>query len=79
MGDVIRLFPQRHCRGTIHVFHLEDGSFEIGHESASGDSWGHFQTFASLSEAVEAAHRLSAAEMGGECEVYVRPDAGGAA
>ena len=46
-------------RGTIHVMAGEHGGFEIGHESASGNSWGSFERFDNASEAVVGAYRLN--------------------
>lgn len=46
-------------RGTIHVWAPdEEGGFLIGQESASGNSWGYFDTFPTAHEAIDAAYRL---------------------
>ena len=75
MGTVIT-FPKRHDGpapgGTIHVWRRDDGTFEIGHESRSGGSWGSFSTWPDAGQAISAAHRLNA-EYDGECEVHI-PD-----
>lgn len=62
MGEVIQFAPRLPAvpeeRGCIHVWAYPDGTFEIGQESHSGDSWGFFETFPTATEAVCAAYRL---------------------
>ncbi|MEJ7926367.1 hypothetical protein WG908_06290 [Sphingobium sp. AN641] len=57
--------------GIVHVWQTGPGQFEIGHESRSGSSWGHFETFDNPGAAVAGAHRLNRRLLGGECEVFV--------
>lgn len=58
-------------RGTVHVTDGTAGGFVVAHESASGDSWGHFSEHASGFEAIVAAYALNRDELGGECDVFV--------
>ena len=48
MGKILA-FPRNpspaSSRGTVHVFPAHGGGYEIGHESASGNSWGQFDRF----------------------------------
>lgn len=77
MGEVIR-FPGRRAAGPsggiIHVWRTNSGTYEVGHESRSGNSWGCFTEYATAQGAIEAAHRLNA-EFGGDCEVFIGKDA----
>lgn len=79
MGDVIQFrrppsgtaLSVRHMRGTVQVLPLEGGGYEVGHESASGGSWGNFRgPFATWHEAAAAAYALNREEYGGRCEVH---------
>ena len=76
----VSAFPRRRTdmRGAIHVMTTNDARFEIGHESASGSSWGSFETFDGAQEAVVAAHRLNRNVYGDVCEVVIHPDVLGA-
>lgn len=75
MGKVIAL-PVAERRvgnpdlGCVHAWQTEDGAFEIGHESRSGESWGGFERFDHPELAVAAAHSL--ARSYGGCEVSIR-------
>lgn len=60
--------------GTVHVWKLPAGGYEIGQESSSGNSWGSFDQFDTAQEAVAAAYRLNAEEYDGQCEVFVSQD-----
>lgn len=76
MSAVVIPFPlaQREASGgVVHVWAREEGGFEIGHESRSGDSWGFFAEYPTPGEAVERAHTLNQDELGGSCEVFVPP------
>lgn len=74
MGNVLPFGRSRSGnRGTVHVMLYEGDGFGVSHESASGNSWGEFLTFASAAEAVSAAYALNRDKMGGECDVYVPP------
>lgn len=70
-------FPtaRRERRGTIHVMTGGAEGFEIGHESASGDSWGSFETFGTAQEAIAAAHALNRETYEGVCDVFVCDEA----
>lgn len=58
--------------GVIHVMVDRVDGFEVGHESRSGNSWGHFSgPYRSGSDAVAAAYELNAREHGGLCEVFI--------
>lgn len=59
-------------RGTVHVMGDRAAGFEIGQESASGNSWGSFAgPFATGQEAIAAAYALNRDQYGGECSVFV--------
>ncbi len=74
MGKVLSLAkPPRDGRGTVHVYPLETGGYEIGHESRSGSSWGHFSQYDDAAEAVAAAYRLNHDDLCGECDVFIDP------
>lgn len=73
-GNVIALpFAERRVGnphfGCVHAWETEDGAFEIGHESRSGESWGGFERFAHAEQAVAAARSL--AQSYGGCEVSI--------
>lgn len=74
MGEVVT-FGRRpaHTQGTIHVWQMEKGGYEIGQESESGNSWGSFDQFDTAQEAVAAAYRLNKEQYGGVCEIYISP------
>ena len=63
--------PARPNRGTVHVTTCEAGGFEIGHETASGSSWGYFATFDRAEDAITAAYALNRDQLDGSCDVYV--------
>ena len=74
MGKVIAFpAPPQAEGGIVHVYKLDDGRFEIGHESASGSSWGHFDTFDCPQSAAAAAYRLNRVELENSCSVYLSP------
>jgi hypothetical protein len=58
-------------RGVIHVMGDRVSGFEIGHESASGNSWGSFSSYASGQEAITAAYALNRDDYEGVCDVFV--------
>lgn len=63
---------RRQTRGTVHVMPHERGGYEVGHESSSGSSWGHFSgPYRTLAEAIEAAHALNRTVLNGECAVSI--------
>jgi len=73
MADVIALpLAPRDDRGTIHVW-AQNGLFEIGHESCSGNSWGHFETFYTAEQAIVAAHALNRDVLDSGCDVDIAP------
>jgi len=83
MGNIIA-FPSAPTgeRGVIHVWRCRSGGYEIGQESASGNSWGSFETFDTAQAAIEGAYRLNRDLYSGVCEVFISPDVlgdGGAA
>ena len=58
--------------GTIHVLALEGGGFEVGHESASGDSWGDFSgPIEDAQDAIARAFALNRDDHGGLCAVAI--------
>lgn len=77
MGEVVA-FPRRHRfeldrpdAGSIHVYRVPEGDYEIGHESRSGDSWGHFERHPTPWAAISAAHRLNSEFFGGLCDIHL--------
>ena len=59
MGEIVQLRAAPHSTsGTIHCWQLDDGQFEIGHESFSGNSWGWFSVHLSADAALIAARDL---------------------
>jgi hypothetical protein len=72
-------FPNRRgTRGTVVVMPHQDGGFEIGHESESGSSWGHFSgPYATCAEAAAAAHKLNREVLNGECVISIRAPTNG--
>lgn len=61
----------RDREGTIHVTGDAVAGFEIGHESASGNSWGSFSSYATGQEAITAAYVLNRDQYAGICNVFV--------
>ncbi|MDB5583381.1 MAG: hypothetical protein JWR80_8557 [Bradyrhizobium sp.] len=74
MGKLLA-FPGNYSRngGTVHVLPREHGGYEIAHESASGNSWGHFENFEDPQEAVAAGYRLNRDVLESSCEVFISP------
>ena len=72
MGNLVH-FPRRHddSRGTVHVMPGNGSGFEIGHESASGKSWGSFSTYDDAQTAITAAHALNRNVYQGTCNVSI--------
>ncbi|MEG3124421.1 hypothetical protein [Sphingomonas sp. GB1N7] len=72
MGNLVQ-FPRPHddSRGTVHVMPGNTGGFEIGHESASGGSWGSFSTYPNAQEAITAAYALNRDVYQGTCNVSI--------
>ena len=67
-------FPSRQDdrHGTVCVMGDRVEGFEVGHESASGNSWGNFSgPYRTGQEAIAAAYALNRDEYGGECNVSV--------
>ncbi|NNG59778.1 hypothetical protein [Sphingomonas paucimobilis] len=66
-------FPHRRDdrHGVIHVMGDRVSGFEIGHESASGNSWGSFSSYATGEEAIAAAYALNRDTYEGVCDVFV--------
>jgi len=60
MSNVIPLRQSRHpdSYGQFHVWQSLDDEWTIGHESASGGSWGAFERFDTREEAVARALAL---------------------
>jgi len=60
MGSVILLRPQfgHESYGQFHVWQSLDDEWMIGHESASGGSWGAFERFPTREAAVVRALQL---------------------
>jgi hypothetical protein len=75
MGSLF-VFPtrRRDDHGCIHVWLLDDGRFEVGHESRSGDSWGNFTEYHTAEQAVAAAFALNRDEYASQCDVHVNED-----
>ncbi len=71
MGVVIPFPSSARNHGIVHVMPCEDGGYEVGHESTSGDSWGNFHSFASAAKAVAFGSELNQRDYGGQCEVYI--------
>jgi len=72
MSATILHFPNQALRGTIHVMPHQHGGFEVGQESASGNSWGSFEgPFDTIEIATAAAHALNILQYGGVCEISV--------
>jgi len=65
---------RRDDRGCIHVWRLDDGSFEVGHESRSGNSWGNFHVYDTADEAVASAFAMNRDDYSGQCDVDVREE-----
>jgi len=60
MGSIVS-FPAKRAResyGEIHVWRSCDDEWTIGHESASGGSWGAFERFPTREQAVARALEL---------------------
>ncbi len=58
--------------GTVHVMQLEGGGYEVGHESASGNSWGNLSgRIDDPQQAIARAHTVNRDEYGGRCAVSV--------
>ncbi len=73
MGKVIPFPGSTISGGIVHVYAFGNG-YEIGHESASGDSWGGFEQFDCAQTAVAAAYRLNRDVYGGGCCVDLHAD-----
>ena len=63
--------PHREGCGTVHVMPGNGGGFEIGHESASSNSWGSFSTYDNAKDAIAAAHALNRDVYKGVCNVSI--------
>lgn len=58
--------------GTVHVMGDRATGFQVGHESASGNSWGSFSgPYARGVAAIAAAHTLNRVAYNGDCEVEI--------
>ena len=75
MGKVIAfpLPPSSHppTGGAVHAYPLGDGRFEVGHESASGGSWGGFEQFDCPVAAVAFARDANRRLYGGRCSLEI--------
>jgi hypothetical protein len=79
-ATILQFRPRPQSVGTIHVMPYRLGGFEIGHESASGGSWGSFEgPYDTVELATAAAHALNLRQYGGTCEVAICELLGGAA
>ena len=70
----ILAFPRARdgSRGIVHVMPRKSGGFEIGHESASGNSWGFFAgPFDRGQTAIAAAYALNRDQLDGSCNVAI--------
>ena len=66
-------FPHRRDagHGVVHVMGNRAIGFEIGHESASGNSWGSFSSYRTGQEVITAAYALNRDTYEGVCDVFV--------
>lgn len=74
MSARVLSFPSRRDdhHGIVHVMGDQLVGFEIGHESASGNSWGSFSgPYSTGQEAIAAAYALNRDTYGSVCEVSV--------
>lgn len=77
MGGVVQFpYTRGDGRGVVHVMGDGISGFEIGHESASGNSWGSFSTYASGEEAITATFALNRDSMAAPatCSSATPPD-----
>jgi hypothetical protein len=71
-----RPLPVRPYNGTVCVMGTKATGFQVGHESASGNSWGNFSgPFANGVDAITTAFALNRDEYNGGCDVQICPDA----
>lgn len=63
--------PDADRHGIVHVMGDTVDGFEIGHESASGGSWGGFSWYRTGQEAIAAAYALNRDQYGGACDVFI--------
>ena len=63
--------PHREGCGTVHVMPGNVVGFEIGHENASGNSWGNFSTYDDAQAAITAAYALNRDVYHGTCNVSI--------
>lgn len=78
MGNVLPFLwpyasPPADC-GIIQVYRIAPDTYEVGHESAGGNSWGYFSQHGDAAGAIAAAVRLNRESFWGGAEVFV-PDA----
>lgn len=75
MGDVLRLSrpiaDQPADCGMIHVYRIAPDTYEVGHESAGGNSWGYFSQHTDAAEAISAAVRLNMETFGGGADLFI--------
>ncbi len=67
--------PARRLSGTVCVLGDSAAGFEVAHESASGNNWGGFTSYATAQEAIAAAYALNRDQYAGRCDVWVCPAA----
>jgi hypothetical protein len=67
-----RPLPTLPLRGTVVVMGSKETGFQVGHESSSGDSWGHFSgPYANSVDAIAAAFALNRDVYMGGCDVEI--------
>lgn len=68
--------PRLPFRGTVCVMGSKATGFQVGHESASGNSWGSFSgPYANGTDAIAAAYALNINTYLGGCDVEICEDA----
>lgn len=64
--------PPRPYNGTVHVMGDENTGFEVGHESASGNSWGSFSgPYKRGQDAITEALALNRDHYQGGCDIAI--------
>ena len=64
--------PPRPLNGTVHVMGDKSTGFEVGHESASGSSWGSFSgPYDRGQDAIAAALALNRDAYAGGCDISI--------
>ncbi|WP_203309628.1 hypothetical protein [Sphingomonas beigongshangi] len=71
-----RSLPRLPFCGTVVVMGSKETGFQVGHESRSGNSWGHFSgPYSNGVDAISAALALNRDEYNGGCDVAICDDA----